>query len=135
MDHSHNPISIDNYIIYFRKNQKESGFLTGLLMQRDPGLKTDALKNDVQESIRPEQGQVAMGHRDLRAAGVDTLSPPNNCSLRADVFDQRMVKNIRHSFSKASFVAPQTGQTQLSGIASNGVPGAIPLSGSPVAGS
>ena len=37
--------------------------------------------------------------------------------------------------SKSSFVTPQRGHDQSSGIASNGVPGAIPLSGSPTAGS
>ena len=37
--------------------------------------------------------------------------------------------------SKSSLVTPQRGQDQSSGIASNGVPGAIPLSGSPTAGS
>ena len=37
--------------------------------------------------------------------------------------------------SKSSLVTPQSGQDQSSGIASNGVPGAIPLSGSPTAGS
>jgi hypothetical protein len=52
-----------------------------------------------------------------------------------NLFERRIFQNIRHTFSKASFVAPQTGQTQVSGIASNGVPGAMPLSGSPVAGS
>ena len=37
--------------------------------------------------------------------------------------------------SKESFPTPQSGQTQLSGISSKAVPGAIPLSGSPLAGS
>lgn len=40
-----------------------------------------------------------------------------------------------YCFSNASFPAPQTGQTQSSGISSNAVPAAIPLSGSPFAGS
>ena len=37
--------------------------------------------------------------------------------------------------SKSSLVTPQSGQAQSSGISSNKVPGAIPLSGSPTAGS
>jgi hypothetical protein len=37
--------------------------------------------------------------------------------------------------SKSAFVAPQSGHTQSSGMASKGVPGAIPASGSPSAGS
>lgn len=36
---------------------------------------------------------------------------------------------------KSSFEAPHTGQAQSWGTSSNGVPGATPLSGSPVAGS
>lgn len=40
-----------------------------------------------------------------------------------------------HAFSNISFPTPQMGQTQSSGISSNLVPGAIPLSGSPAAGS
>lgn len=37
--------------------------------------------------------------------------------------------------SKSAFVAPQSGQTQVSGMASNAVPAAMPPSGSPTAGS
>ena len=37
--------------------------------------------------------------------------------------------------SKSSLPTPQSGQTQSSGISSNAVPGAIPPSGSPTAGS
>ena len=36
---------------------------------------------------------------------------------------------------KSSLPTPQTGHTQLSGMSSKAVPGAIPLSGSPTAGS
>ena len=38
-------------------------------------------------------------------------------------------------FSKSSLLAPHTGHTQSAGRLSNGVPAAIPLSGSPLAGS
>ncbi len=40
-----------------------------------------------------------------------------------------------YCFSNASFPAPQIGQTQSSGRSSNDVPAAIPVSGSPFAGS
>ena len=40
-----------------------------------------------------------------------------------------------HAFEKASLPAPQTGQTQSSGRLSHGVPGGMPCSGSPRAGS
>lgn len=36
---------------------------------------------------------------------------------------------------KSDFFTPQTGQTQVSGISANAVPGAIPLSISPIVGS
>lgn len=39
------------------------------------------------------------------------------------------------SFANSSLPTPQIGQTQSSGRSSNAVPGAIPLSGSPTAGS
>jgi len=45
---------------------------------------------------------------------------------------------IRRCYSigeKLSFVTPQTGHTQSLGISSKAVPGAIPPSGSPIAGS
>jgi len=42
-----------------------------------------------------------------------------------------LLKLYYSSFSKSSFEAPHTGHTQSSGNSSNGVPGAIPLSGSP----
>ena len=40
-----------------------------------------------------------------------------------------------YSSSKTSFPNPQIGQTQSSGMSSNAVPGATPLSGSPTTGS
>ena len=43
--------------------------------------------------------------------------------------------NFQRSFSKCSFPTPQAGHVQLSGMSSNAVPGAIPFSGSPSAGS
>lgn len=39
------------------------------------------------------------------------------------------------SMSKSSFPTPHTGHTHVSGMSSKGVPGAIPPSGSPCAGS
>jgi hypothetical protein len=47
----------------------------------------------------------------------------------------RLDENKGYSASNWSLDAPQTGQTQLSGRSSNLVPGLIPLSGSPAAGS
>ncbi len=43
--------------------------------------------------------------------------------------------NYSSTTSKSSLPTPQTGQTQSSGISSNAVPGAMPLSGSPTSGS
>jgi hypothetical protein len=43
---------------------------------------------------------------------------------------------VRYSIAvNASFSMPQTGHTQSSGRSSNAVPGAMPLSGSPISGS
>lgn len=51
----------------------------------------------------------------------------------------RMIKAIWSDYSstteKSSFPTPQRGHTHSSGMSSKAVPGAIPLSGSPTAGS
>ena len=54
--------------------------------------------------------------------------PPHQCGGFLASFDDYASVN-------ASFPSPHTGQTQSSGISSHAVPGAIPLSGSPVSGS
>lgn len=56
------------------------------------------------------------------------------------IFDLKLyqcipVINYSSNTSKSSFVTPQSGQAQSSGMDSKGVPGTIPLSGSPTAGS
>ena len=48
----------------------------------------------------------------------------------------RLYKGDNYSMTeKLSLPMPQSGQDQLSGIISKGVPGAMPLSGSPFSGS
>ena len=52
------------------------------------------------------------------------------------VTDVEQGLGIHYSITeKLSLPMPQSGQLQLSGMASNGVPGAMPLSGSPFSGS
>ena len=48
---------------------------------------------------------------------------------------RRPCRDKDHSFSNASLPRPQVGQTQSAGTFSQGVPGAMPFSGSPTAGS
>lgn len=52
-----------------------------------------------------------------------------------DIRKMKGALNFQRSFSKCSFPTPQAGHVQLSGMSSNAVPGAIPFSGSPSAGS
>ena len=73
--------------------------------------------------------------RDQRDGGVGSLAPklfgkPDARHARADDDDLHS-----ESSSKADLSMPQSGQRQLSGSASKGVPGAMPASGSPTAGS
>ena len=48
-------------------------------------------------------------------------------------FDPAELTQPTGTISKSSFVTPQSGHTQLSGMSSQRVPGAIPSSGSPSA--
>ena len=52
-----------------------------------------------------------------------------------DIRKMKGALNFQRSFSKCSFPTPQAGHVQLSGMSSKAVPGAIPFSGSPSAGS